>query len=726
MKFPSILAVLVLLGTSASGREPVPDRLVVLTFDDSSKSYYTVARPILKKHKFGATFFITEGFDFPTNKKDYMSWDEIAQLHKDGFEIGNHTLDHKGVSEKTIRDLSAQVKGIQSRCKEHGIPSPVSFAYPGNAIAPEALPVLKELGIQFARRGGSPEYRYEKGRGFAYEPGVDHPLLIPSAGDARPTWTLDDFKSAVHQARDGKIAVLQFHGVPDTAHEWVNTRKEQFEAYMQYLADEKFTVIEMRDLARYVDAETVPANPFGIIESRKRLVDERAGSVVEKPRLVVLTDIGGDPDDQQSMIRLMHYANEFDIEGLIASAAGTPGELKKETVRPELIREIVEAYGKVRPNLLLHRPDFPDAKVLLARIKSGNPVRGIKSLGEGHDTEGSRWIIAVVDRDDPRPVNVAIWGGSTELAQALWRVRNDRTPEQLRKFLGKLRVFSIGHQDDTGPWIRENFPDLFGIVSIAAKGQDMRRGAYRGMYLGGDESLTSREWVERNLRKERGPLGALYPTSTWTAPNSHSTLKEGDTPSWFYFLPNGLGDPAHPEWGSWGGRFRKEKGGLYLDDKDTVGEITDSRASVWRWRPAFQADLAARAEWCVKPVKNSNHPPVPVLNGDRSLAAVRVRAKPGATVMLSATGSNDSDGDRLTFNWFVYAEAGSYGKPVPINDPDKDSISLTIPSDAAGKSIHVILAVTDTGKPALTRYRRAVIDASETSGEPPPTRNKKN
>jgi hypothetical protein len=462
--------------------------------------------------------------------------------------------------------------------------------------------------------------------------------------------------------------------------------------------------------------------PHGLADGRKGLVEERAGAAIDKPRLVVLTDIGGDPDDQQSMIRLMHSANEFEIEGLIASAAGTPGELKRETVRPELIREIVEAYGKVRPNLLLHRPDFPETRLLLDRIKSGNPVRGVKSLGEGHDTEGSKWIISVVDRGDPRPVDVAIWGGSTELAQALWRVRRDRTPEQLRKFLGKLRVYSIGHQDDTGPWIVENFPDLFCIVSIAPKGQDMRRGAYRGMYLGGDQSLTSREWVDRNLRKNRGPLGALYPTSTWTAPNPHSTLKEGDTPSWFYFLPNGLGNPAHPEWGSWGGRFRKGKGGLYLDDKDTVGGITDARAAVWRWRPAFQADFAARAEWCVKSAKEANHPPAPVLNGDRTGAAVRLNAKPGDTVALSAAETTDPDGDRLIYEWFIYPEAGSYGKGASINDADKESALLVVPGDAGGKSIHVILTVTDRGKPALTRYRRAVISVSISTGELQPAR----
>lgn len=271
----------ILLATAlpAFALEPIPDKLVVLTFDDASKSHYTVARPLLLKHKFGATFFVTEGWDFATNKKDYMTWEEIAQLHKDGFEIGNHTRDHKGVSPETIRDLAAQLRAINLRCKEHGIPEPTSFAYPGNAIAKEGLPVLKELGIKVARRGGSPERPYKEGRGFAYEPGLDHPLLIPTAGDARPTWTLDDLKRAVAQAKHGKIAVLQFHGVPDTAHDWVTSSTEQFESYLKYLADEKCTVIAMRDLAKYVDPDVAPNDPWGVIEDRKKLLEKnRDGS----------------------------------------------------------------------------------------------------------------------------------------------------------------------------------------------------------------------------------------------------------------------------------------------------------------------------------------------------------------------------------------------------------------------------------------------------------------
>ena len=267
---------LILSAVPAFSREPVPDRLVVLTFDDASQSHYTVARPLLKKYGFGATFFVTEGFDFPTNKRDYMTWEQIAQLHKDGFEVGNHTLDHKSVTRDSLRELAAQVRGINARCEKHGIPVPVSFAYPGNAIERDALPVLRDLSLQFARRGGSPEYPYKEGQGFAYEPGLDHPLLIPSAGDARPGWTLDDLKRAVGQAREGKVAVLQFHGVPDSAHDWVTTSQKQFEEYLKYLADNKFQVIALRDLAKYVDPYVVPTDPWGVIKDRQRLLETKA------------------------------------------------------------------------------------------------------------------------------------------------------------------------------------------------------------------------------------------------------------------------------------------------------------------------------------------------------------------------------------------------------------------------------------------------------------------
>ncbi len=259
--------------TPVAVRKAIPDRLAVLTFDDSAKSHYTVVRPLLKEYEFGATFFITEGFDFKENKKDYMTWEQIRELHEDGFEIGNHTRDHLGITEMTVGQLPQQLDGISQQCKMHGIPVPVTFAWPGNALTPAAFDTLKNRGILFARRGGAPEYPYDEGRGFAFEPGQDHPLLIPSAGDARPKWTLPDFIRAVQQARDGRIAVLQFHGVPDTAHDWVSSNQQNFEAYMKYLKLEDYRVIALRDLQEYVDPNVIPADADAVIEARRKSVE---------------------------------------------------------------------------------------------------------------------------------------------------------------------------------------------------------------------------------------------------------------------------------------------------------------------------------------------------------------------------------------------------------------------------------------------------------------------
>src|SRR6188508_242377 len=147
--------------------EPIPSKLVVLTFDDSKASHYTVVRPLLKKYGFGATFFITEGFTFRTNKDDYLTWEQIAELNRDGFEIGNHTRDHMGLTKANLPRLKEQVEAINAECAARSIPRPTSFAYPGNTIDPDAIQLLADLGFRFARRGGAPEYPYEEGNGFA-------------------------------------------------------------------------------------------------------------------------------------------------------------------------------------------------------------------------------------------------------------------------------------------------------------------------------------------------------------------------------------------------------------------------------------------------------------------------------------------------------------------------------------------------------------------------------
>ena len=316
------------------------------------------------------------------------------------------------------------------------------------------------------------------------------------------------------------------------------------------------------------------------------------------PRLAVLTDIGGDPDDQQSLIRLMLYANEFDIELLLASASGTPGELKKAVTQPALIREIIDAYEKVLPNLQKHAENWPKPDTLRQRIVSGNPQRGREHIGKGHETDGSRKLIELIDAGTTeRPLNIAIWGGQTDLAQALWQVKNERGLDGLSAFSKKMRVYDIDDQDRIADWIRSEFSGLHYILAKAPPGQDKRNGTYRGMYLTGDEALTSREWIQENI-KSRGPLGALYPMKTWTAPNKNGCLKEGDTPSWFFFLPKGGNDPANPAKPGWGGRFQREPDGWWRDLP--AKNDFDPRTSVSQWRPDFQADFAKRMSWCLE------------------------------------------------------------------------------------------------------------------------------
>ncbi|MEZ5323889.1 MAG: polysaccharide deacetylase family protein [Verrucomicrobiales bacterium] len=272
----SLVLLTQLHGDAPEAKLPLPDKLVVLTFDDSAKTHFTIARPLLKKYGFSATFFITEGWDFTTNKKDYMTWEEIAQLHADGFEIGNHTRDHMGVTDDKIGQLPEQLQAIADRCRDHGIPAPVTFAWPGNQITEKAFPILREHGIRFARRGGVPEYPYDQGEGFAVAPGKDHPLLLPSAGDSRPDWTLGDLIKAAKKATPGHPAILQFHGVPDTAHLWVSTETRKFERYMNWLATNGYKVIALRDLGAYIDPNIAPENPMAIIETRKAALKEEA------------------------------------------------------------------------------------------------------------------------------------------------------------------------------------------------------------------------------------------------------------------------------------------------------------------------------------------------------------------------------------------------------------------------------------------------------------------
>jgi len=438
--------------------------------------------------------------------------------------------------------------------------------------------------------------------------------------------------------------------------------------------------------------------------------------------MIVLTDIGGDPDDQQSMVRLLLYANEFQLEGLIATA------LKNDTVHPEMIRERIEAYREVYLNLTKHADGYPSPDELLTLVKVGCRSRMTRNIGRGKSTEASRHIIDVVDRDDSRPVWVTVWGAATDLAQTLWDVKNERSPEEAARFVSKLRVYDIAGQDDSGAWICHTFPEIFYLRSVLQfQGISVRKARpFPPNVTGANIETFTMEWVAENVMSH-GPLGALYVERKWKY--------EGDTPAFLYLLPNGLSDPEQMSHGNWGGRFhpvRMRNAGafnktcaasqvkyhdysMFTEAADTWswGEHTykhNTTAALFRWREEFQNDFAARMDWSITPeYEKANHNPIAAFAGQPGSDVIYLTLKQGEDVPLSAAGTRDPDGDPLEYRWWHYREPGTFHGDLAIDSFDQPKASFVAPKVFSPVTIHIILTVRDTGKPALYNYRRVVI-----------------
>jgi len=445
-------------------------------------------------------------------------------------------------------------------------------------------------------------------------------------------------------------------------------------------------------------------------------------------RAIILTDVENEPDDSESLVRLMLYSNVIDIKGIIA----TTSTHMRNVVHPETIKEVILAYGKVRANLLKHEAGFPDADSLLMIVKQGLPVYGMNGVGDGKDSEGSEWIIKILEENDERPLWICIWGGPNTLAQALYKISKTKTETEAKRLIAKLRVYTISDQDDSGIWMRNNFPDLFYILSPGGY-EHSTWGAINQFVPGLNNETISNSWLAQNIQQDHGPLGSLYPDVAYGM--------EGDTPSFLSLIPNGLNEPGHPDWGSWGGRYEKYipeystfnsgfTGGVPIEPesreiwtnaidtyipyfyneygrnirRDTTS-FSNNRVTLWRWRDDFQNDFAARMEWCTNYYEEANHPPVPVLeNSDH------ITVKSGDFFGLDAAGTYDPDGDNLSYLWFQYPEAGTCKKPVKfILAENIHRMYAQAPEVEKAETTQIILRVTDKGTPPLSRYKRIIV-----------------
>jgi len=451
---------------------------------------------------------------------------------------------------------------------------------------------------------------------------------------------------------------------------------------------------------------------------------------IEKPRVIVTSD--GEIDDECSLVRFLLYASEWEIEGIITSSSQYHWH-GHNWAGDDWIEPYMDAYSEVYPNLVSHDKDYPTPEYLRSVTFLGN----VETEGEMDSiTPGSRHIVKVLlDRSDDRPVWIQAWGGINTIARALRTIQEEH-PGDMEYVAGKIRFFFIWEQDSTyQAYIRPNW-GKYNILTIVS--DQFEAIAYRWKMIQPEEMQVffKGEWMMKNILQDHGPLCALYRAHTGDREgfDEGDFRSEGDSPAFLHTIVTGLRNMESPDYGGWGGRYRRVRENTWLDPVPVEGYIypegrwytgsawgrertregatssTDSLyreyfKPVWRWSDALQSDFAARADWCIKSYGEANHPPVVVLKNPADL-----EAKPGNTIKISAEGTSDPDGDQLIYRWWQYEEADTYDGCIEIPSPGKRDVSFAVPGDADyGETIHVICEVRDDGTPPLTRYQRAII-----------------
>jgi hypothetical protein len=420
----------------------------------------------------------------------------------------------------------------------------------------------------------------------------------------------------------------------------------------------------------------------------------KIASAAERLRLLVETDAGGDPDDEQSLVRFLLYSNEWDVEGIICNR---PQARAGENRNPErtglgIGHRLVKAYGEVYPKLVQHDPRYPKPEELLRRT-----VAGYRDSNDGVNL-----IIAAVDRDDPRPLWYSDWGSDrgsdVNMQRVLDKVLQERGTEGYAAFKNRLRLTSY---DQFGDHTTKVAPPFKLWVNTFQPPIDGKRWYHRFSALtataGGFD-------LQRDVLTDHGPLGAMYPTNT-----THQQ-KEGDSPTFLYLVPTGMNDPEQPTWGSWAGRYGRneeyqERNYFWANQEDEWNGTKNRDNTLLRWAAHLQNDFKCRMDWCVKDFADANHPPVVRVQG-----SLQRTVPPGTKIMLDATGTTDPDQHRLQFEWVYYPEPGSYrGPAVVIEGANRANATITAPRVESAQTVHVVLVVTDSGTPPLTRYQRVIL-----------------
>ena len=438
-----------------------------------------------------------------------------------------------------------------------------------------------------------------------------------------------------------------------------------------------------------------------------------------KPRIVVLTDIGPaevEPDDNESAVRLLAYADRFEIEALITTIGWNCDPYPPEWA--EYLHRVVDAYEQDGPNLMKRSAQegflseeqeqgsqklgyWPSAEYIRSRTVYGSPRAGIGVIGPDNDTPGSELIIRLADEDDDRPIWVCVWGGANTFSQAVWKVQQERSPEELKAFLRKFRLYTITDQDmvygmrmnraySSHMWLRRDFSD--DLMLVWDESAWLNQNA-----LGRSDWESYATYIQGH-----GAMGGVYPHFLWGV--------EGDTPSFLHVMPNGLNNPDDPTQAGWGGQHEfslspDRETFAWTNWQQPLKNISDSYEK--HFYPDEFHDFAARMQWAAE--GSGNHNPVVLIGREGGLEPIEVDAKHGQTLSFDASRSWDPDGDGLRFEWWF--QKFPDGRELPVLDnAGSAKVSFQIPDDFEFNRLDLICEVHDDGPFALPAYRRIIIN----------------